>query len=419
MKKIVWLMAMLLCLILSGAAGEELTLVHVTDMHYLSPLLTDGGEAFMQVISAADGKVTHYTPQLMRAFVEEMLALKPQAVILSGDLTLNGAPQSHAELIELLQPLEEAGIQVLALSGNHDAGTAAYEFSGGQVIAIEGTTDEAFGQAYAHLGYDEAAARDSASLSYMAQVSPQLWCLLVDVNTNGSNGTVSEETFAWIEEQLVSAQEAGATVIAVSHQPVLMHNSLFTFGYVINNSARLLDLYQQYKVELNLCGHLHMQHVAQADGLVEIAASSLAVSPNQYGVLHVQGGRLLDYEMRQLDMAAWAERAGETDQNLLDFASYSAAFFDQTTRSQLEALLAGTGASPAEQEQMLGFALGLNAEYFAGTRVLTADDAAWKLWETYLPGEFFTYYMRSILNEAPQRMDRIMFRADDQGLLEN
>ena len=46
---------------------------------------------YEQQIEGADGKVTHYTPQIMRAFVDEMLTLLPDAIILSGDLTLNGA----------------------------------------------------------------------------------------------------------------------------------------------------------------------------------------------------------------------------------------------------------------------------------------------------------------------------------------
>ena len=399
---------------LPALAEDELVIVHATDMHYLSPSLTDYGEGFMSVIERADGKMTHYTPQLMQAFVDDMLALQPDAIILSGDLTLNGAVESHAGLTALLQPLLDAGIRLLALPGNHDAGSAAYRFDGEYVYWAEAMTDEGFDDMYLPFGYQEAFSRDAASQSYVSQLAPQVWCLLVDTNANGTAGTVHAETLAWIEAQLIRAQEQGVTVISVTHQPALLHNRLFTFGYVINNSSSLLALYEQYGVSLNLCGHLHMQHIAQEGGMVEIAGSSLAVSPNQYGVLRMEGTRLLDYETRPVDVSGRAARTGQTDPTLTDFAACSAAFFDQTTRTQLASMFEGSDLTPEQQSQMTEFAVQLNAEYFSGRRTLTAEDERWVLWETHLPGGFFTRYMGSILMEEAQDMTRFSFAGREQ-----
>ena len=60
MKKLISLMlCLLLCLSAAFAmADDQLTIVHVTDMHYLSPTLTDYGESFMALIEDGDGKVT-------------------------------------------------------------------------------------------------------------------------------------------------------------------------------------------------------------------------------------------------------------------------------------------------------------------------------------------------------------------------
>lgn len=402
--------ALLLCLFLcAGAAAEDLTIVHVTDVHYLSPALTDYGEGFMQVVESADGKVTHYTPQLMHAFVDEMLALQPNAVILSGDLTFNGAMQSHKDLSALLQPLADSGVRVLALPGNHDTNSVGYMFSGPQIIAVESMEDNDFDNVYLQLGYAQAISRDTASMSYVAQISPSVWCLLVDVNANGTSGTVLDDTFLWIEKQLSRAQAAGVTVIAVSHQPALTHNPLFTFGYQINNSQRLLELYARYNVQLSLCGHLHMQHVAKSGALTEVAASSLAVSPNQYGILRIADGKLLSYDMQPVNVSSWAQSTAQTNENLLDFAAYSAAFFDGTTRSQLSDMFAATDIPAADQQRMTDFAVQLNRAYFAGTRTDDMDLAAWNMWQERMPSSFFTYYMRSILMEDAQIMTHITF----------
>jgi len=67
MKKL--LIALVLLLTLSGCAAEplpvpELTLALASDLHYLSPTLTDYGPDFINLLYSSDGKVTQYTPQL-------------------------------------------------------------------------------------------------------------------------------------------------------------------------------------------------------------------------------------------------------------------------------------------------------------------------------------------------------------------
>ena len=236
----------------------------------------------------------------------------------------------------------------------------------------------------------------------------------MDVNANGTAGTVCEETFVWIEGQLARAQQEGVTVIAVSHQPALIHNRLFTFSYVINNSARLQALYEKYQVPVNLCGHLHLQHIEEANGLVEIAASSLAVSPNQYGVLEVRGKQLQAYRMQPLDVAAWASHIGLTDPHLLDFAAYSSDFFDQTTYAQAASMFTVSTLPLEDQETMIDFVVQLNSEYFSGRRTLTAEHPMWSVWQEHMPDAFFTRYMGSILEEPLQDMTQYIFHENAQ-----
>ena len=133
--------------------------------------------------------------------------MKPDAVILSGDLTLNGAYESHSDLAAVLMPLKEAGIAVFVLPGNHDAGGAAYSFFGGSIDEFESVSDGDFPLLYSNFGYDSAISRDSASQSYVAELSPKLRLLFTDVNANGTAGKVRDETAAWAQEQLAAAKE--------------------------------------------------------------------------------------------------------------------------------------------------------------------------------------------------------------------
>ena len=88
-------------------------LILATDIHYLSPKLADYGEAFQRLTEKDDGKVLRYTPQLTDAFFKEALEYRPDALILSGDLTVNGEKVNHQELAQKLAALQ-ADVQIKA-----------------------------------------------------------------------------------------------------------------------------------------------------------------------------------------------------------------------------------------------------------------------------------------------------------------
>lgn len=403
MKKFLDMLLLLLCLAVCAAGAEELTIVEATDLHYLSPALVEDPDLLMGIIERADGKLVHYSPEIARAFVDEMLALRPDVVVLSGDLALNGSKESHGELIALLRPLREAGIPVLALPGNHDCEAIAYRFTiyGSQPMLAARAAE--FSQLYAEFGYAEARARDAVSFSYVYELRPDLWILMVDVNANGQKESVRDETMAWIESQLQAAQAAGARVISVTHQNLLEHFPLFNTGYQIANGDALLALYARYGVRLNLSGHMHLQHIAQKEGVTDIATSALSVCPNQYGVLTVDAAGMR-YATRSLDVAAWARAQGSADENLLDFAAYARAFFDNTSRSKHARYFEALEISDAAKQRMMDYSLALNFAVFSGQGLKNMDHAPLALWQAYLPQAFFTTYMQSLQEVAAEDM---------------
>lgn len=98
----------------------EKTAIVATDIHYLARSLTDGGSSFQYMVEHGDGKVVTYIEQIVDAFLEEVIAQKPDMLILSGDLTLDGEKKSHEELAGKLYSVQNAGIPVLVIPGNHD-----------------------------------------------------------------------------------------------------------------------------------------------------------------------------------------------------------------------------------------------------------------------------------------------------------
>ena len=77
-------------------------IIITSDIHYLAKELTDFGKAFEDMVSSGDGKVTTYVWEIMDAFLNEVIERRPQALIITGDLTLEGERQSHEALAERL-----------------------------------------------------------------------------------------------------------------------------------------------------------------------------------------------------------------------------------------------------------------------------------------------------------------------------
>ena len=99
---------------------EPVILAVAADPHFLAPSLTDHGAYFNHVITHGDGKVTQYIDELTRAFFAQIEAERPDALILAGDLTFNGARESHEAFAARCAALQASGVQVLVLPGNHD-----------------------------------------------------------------------------------------------------------------------------------------------------------------------------------------------------------------------------------------------------------------------------------------------------------
>ena len=400
MKGVLLLMILLL-LAPSAALGggrDALTLIVATDLHYLAPELTDHGPFFEQLISHSDGKVMAYSEELVEAFVSQVIDRRPDALILSGDLTFNGERASHEALARKLARVAAAGIPVLVIPGNHDLNSrSAVRFAGEGYERVDGVTAENFSALYGACGYDAALSRDHASLSYIAEPAQGLRILMVDVNGANPQGRADARTLAWVEEQLAQAERDGCRVVAVSHQNLIDHSSLISAGFTIGNAGALLARYADAPVLCNLSGHIHMQHMGRSgSGLWDIATSSLAVSPNQYGVLTLTEGSLT-YRTETVDVSAWAAAQGLDDPNLLDFAAYSAAFFQSTARQQALAAV----SQDDNPEALADYFAALNAAYFAGRMDGFAPGAQLaERWQQQ--PAFLARYIESIVQEPPR-----------------
>ena len=379
------------------ASSSGFRAVIASDLHYIAPELTDGGPGYQQILKNGDSKFMPYVEEITDAFLDEVLLDPPDVVLLTGDLTFNGAEISHRRLAGKLQRLEDAGIPVLVLPGNHDVyNENAARYRGGSFERVPFADSESFAEIYRDFGPGEALSADSDSLSYVWQLNEQVWIMMLDEDTAHDFCGLSDRSFQWIEAQLQKAREEGRFVLVAGHQNVFQH-SIFRGGYVIQGAQRLQELLRRYGVPLCLSGHLHTQHVLSEDGLTEIAASALCSYPCQYAVLTAEDGRLR-YGTRRLDLAAWAERNGRPDAVFQDFAGAAGAYMDaHFTPAGMAPLV----DDPVLWAEMLAYLQALNRAYFSGDlREIAALDPDGRLAGLWAEENGMTaWYLRSVLDE--------------------
>lgn len=321
---------------------ERIRICIATDLHYLSRSLTDYGSLFQTIIRQSDGKVTEYEEELLDAFVAQIKKEKPDVLILTGDLTFDGAILSHQGLREKLKKLREVGIQVYVFPGNHDIckKNDAYRFLGEQMYPEQGLT---------------------------------------------------RESQIWLERQLKKAKKDSALCLSFSHQNLLCHNKMVSSGFLIENHKKIREILEKYEVPLHFSGHMHVQNIKRESNIAEIITSSLLISPNQYGVITIEN-QTISYEIEQVHVSEWAKRNQSRNPDLLDFSNYAKNFFFHTN---LEALLEGVDTE--EERELIQFFVDVNYAYYCGRSVQNAKrEEMLTLWRE--KDEFIADYLESILN---------------------
>ena len=359
--------------------GDPYTIFVGTDLHYISPEMTDYGPLFMQVVGNADGKLTEHTEEIAEEFVETALREHPDAVILTGDLTFNGEKKSLEDLAEKLKRLEDAGIEVLVISGNHDiAYPQARRFEGNAVFPTEIITQKDFAEIMSDYGFRDALSVDDSSNSYVYALNENLWILALDANTEQEPGSIPVSTLQWAEEQLKQAKEKNVHVISIAHQNVLPQNDLLYTGYVINNNEQVVSVLEKGGVTLNLSGHSHIQHTARDEVLTDICTEAMSVYPLRYGVIKISGDSW-NYDRAHLDILQ--EEARER--------------FIHRTEGQIRELLGEREIPEDDLEEMVSFAVNMNVMNFCDDLDLDTNYRnlkGWKLWEQYGQDTFWYYY---------------------------
>jgi 3',5'-cyclic AMP phosphodiesterase CpdA len=403
------------------------TIFLASDLHYISSTMHDGGRQFWKMVYEDDGKVSQYSEFLIDTLIQETLDKQPSALVLTGDITLYGERENHEGLAQKLQKLNDAGIQVLVIPGNHDINHPnSATYFGDEKEEAEGvkTADEFF-DIYRSFGYDQALSRDPASLSYIYVLDDTHWMMMLDTcqyeNGNKVNGYVRPDTLVWMEEELEVAKEEGVSVTVTGHHNLLSESRLYTTDCTMINHDDVTELLERYEVPLYISGHLHAQRIKKHKavpgvpddeyGITEIVLSPFSIPPCQYGSLSWDESGKMTFDTLTADVAAWYEAnadredlQGLSDDDkafLEDFAVRGEAFVKEVTRLQVQNSIL---SRPDElKEQMAELYADLYYNYCAGNQMSwsgTTSTTAFRLWERLIPDSVYVARMKQMADDV-------------------
>ena len=269
----------------------------IADPHVIASSLIERGAAFDSMLSG-ERKMLDKGEEAFTALVDTALQHKPSLVLITGDLTKDSELASHDAVLVQLNRLEQAGIAVLLVPGNHDIEGMAYAYLGEDKVAVESLMDSDWENTYARV-YTQAIAKDPVSHSYVAEPLKSVTVLGID---GGREGMVSSESLGWLLAQADSARTKGNTIIAMCHWQILEH---VDEGGMTGDSNRLLDAdvvrdgLMAHGVRVLLTGHVHVNSIStyrdtltmNGDSIVEISTGSPITYPCSYRWLTISEDR--------------------------------------------------------------------------------------------------------------------------------
>lgn len=218
-----------------------LTIAQITDIH----LFADENQKLLGLS----------TTQSFQAVRERLTSLQPQLdlLLLTGDLSQDGTPESYHRLQNLLSPLK---IPTYWLPGNHDSISAMQQVLNRVPVSPHKT--------FAQGGWN--------------------FLLINSSVPKYVHGHLSLETLSWLDFQLKLIDDAfdvdsilRPTVVALHHPPFLV-NSNWLDSSKLQNSEELFAILDRHpQVKLVLFGHIHQEFSRQRKGVYYLGSPSTSI----------------------------------------------------------------------------------------------------------------------------------------------
>jgi Icc protein len=187
------------------------------------------------------------TKESLCAVIEQLrnLGSELDLLLLTGDISGDGSPESYDNLQNLLHPLQ---IPTYSLPGNHDCAIAMEEVLNLKLFSRR--------KSFERGGWN--------------------FILLNSCVPQQVHGYLSLETLDWLDSQLTIMDEK-PTLIAVHHPPFFV-NSHWLDSTSLQNSEDFFAIVDHYpQIKLVICGHIHQEFQYQRHHIHYLATPSTCV----------------------------------------------------------------------------------------------------------------------------------------------
>ena len=216
-------------------------------------------------------KVYHRTEARFRAAVETVNRLAPDATLLLGDLTKDGAPEEFDLVDDVLGDLASPRV---AVPGNHDVPKRWDDYETPSVAT--------FAERYGRVRYPARVGVGGVDLVCLDSATGEDG--LEDIHV----GQVSQAQLDWLDDTLADTR---TPIVALHHNLVhaRRHTGQFPDAdfYRLQNADDLRTVLAEHDVPLVLSGHLHWPAAAKQDGVREVLAPATCSFPQAVLLLEV------------------------------------------------------------------------------------------------------------------------------------
>lgn len=354
----------------------------ISDPHYFDPALGTTGIYFQRAVRS-ELKLFADADEVIRSALADLPTNNVSFLIIAGDLTKDGERSSHERMAEMLAAVEDRGVSVYVMPGNHDLeNRMATRYLTNGVESVASIDRRQFAALYGRFGFQEALARDRHSLSYVAEPAPGLWLIVLDSvkptllpgkRPPPGTGEVKRETMDWLERVLRQARKRDKAVLVALHHGLLDHfprEHVYFHHFFVSNRQPLMELLVREGVPVVFTGHFHAhaitaglvewkereavpgsaktlgeetRSVDYALPLLEIQSGSLTAPPCPYRVITIDSNQVMTVESRFVTATA-----SHPD----DFPAYAASFYDEQTRGVFSRMIKKARAGKAAQDNL-------------------------------------------------------------------
>jgi len=258
--------------------GRPFTIVQLSDLHC--------GQQF-------------FLPHLLERAISETNELRPNVVVVSGDLTSNGFKDEYALAREFLNAIECPSIVVIP--GNHDSRNVGY-------VHFE----ELFGERNSVLR------EEGVTIVAVDSTEPDL-----------DNGQIGRGRYRWIEEQFAQPAELRVFVL---HHHLLPVPGTGRERNIVNDAGDTLEALQRAGVDLVLAGHKHVPYAWRLENLFVVNAGTVSSS-------RLRGNGRPCYNVVEIDgthVDVWRRYPFHGQERIIQFSADTKTYEKYTTRIEDE-----------------------------------------------------------------------------------